>query len=89
MYREKSGFVQSLEFLKKFLKCAQQFFRPGKSLENRDEVLKNGKTSWGVFFFESSSRCFLSEIFLFGQILFNLTCTFAASHEKSFVPAFL
>ena len=37
--------------LKKFLKCAQQFFRPGKSLENRDEVLKNGKTSWGVFFF--------------------------------------
>ena len=46
MYREKSGFVQSLEFLKKFLKCAQQlFFRPGKSLENRDEVLKNGKKS--------------------------------------------
>ena len=27
----------------------QQFSRPGKSLENRDEVLKNGKISW-VFF---------------------------------------
>ena len=88
MYREKSGFVQSLEFLKKFLKCAQQFFRPGKSLENRDEVLKMVKSLKG-FFLESSIRCFLSKVFLFGQIVFNLTCTFAANHEKSFVPAFL
>ena len=48
--------------LKKFLKCAQKFSRPVKSLENRDEVLKNSKKSW-VFFFEGYNRCCISEIF--------------------------
>ena len=38
-----TGLVQSLEFLEKVLKFAKQFFRPGKSLENRDKVWKNGK----------------------------------------------
>ena len=33
-----SGFVQRLEFL-----FAQQFSRPGKSLENGDKVWTNGK----------------------------------------------
>ena len=39
----KTGSVQSLQFLKKVLKFAQQFSRPGKILENRDKVWKNGK----------------------------------------------
>ena len=34
----RSGYVHSLEFL-----FAQQFFRPGKSLENGDKVWTNGK----------------------------------------------
>jgi len=32
------------------LKFAQQFFRPGNCLENRDKVWKNGKKSQGFFF---------------------------------------
>ena len=45
----------------------QQFSRPGKSLENRDEVLKNGKKSWVFFFKATTCRCFISEFCLFGQ----------------------
>ena len=33
--------MQSPEFLKNALKFAQQFFRPGKCLENRDKVMKH------------------------------------------------
>ena len=36
---KKTGFVQSW-ILEKVLKYAQQFSRPGKSLENRGKVLK-------------------------------------------------
>ena len=40
------------------------------------------------FFFQSYNKRFKNEIFYFGQILFNIANTFAAHHEKSFVPAF-
>ena len=43
-----TGFVQSL-ILEKVLKFAQQFSRPGQSLEGGDKVWKNGKKSF--FFF--------------------------------------
>ena len=48
------GFVQSW-ILEKVLKFVQQFFRPGKSLENGGKVWKNGKKSW--FFFQSYNKC--------------------------------
>ena len=38
------------------IKFAQQFPRPGKSLENRDKVLKNGKKYW-VFFKAQQVLC--------------------------------
>ena len=60
--------------LEKVLKFAQQFSRPGKSLENWDKVLKNGTKS--RVFFESYNKCFIGNFFCF------------AHHEKSFVPAF-
>ena len=52
-----AGFIQSLEFLKKVLKFVQQFSRPGKSLENRDEVYEN----W--VFIQSYNKSFISEFF--------------------------
>ena len=64
--------------LEKVLKFAQQFSRPGKSLENEDKVWENDKKSRGIFF-----------AFHFGQILFNLANMHVAHHEKSFVSAFL
>ena len=39
--------------LEKVLKFVQQFFRPGKSLENGGKVWKNGKKSW--FFFKATT----------------------------------
>ena len=56
--------------LEKVLKFAQQFSRPGKSLENgdsRDKVWKNG-------FFQSYDECFII-FFGFGQILIDLAHT--------------
>ena len=42
-----------------------------------------------LVFFESYNKCFTIEIcFRTGQILFNLACTFAVHHGKSFVPSF-
>ena len=77
-----AGFIQSLEFLKKVLKFVQQFSRPGKSLENRDEVYEN------LVFFSKLRQILYKWIFFhFCQILFNLVHMFAAHHEKSFVPA--
>ena len=91
--------VQGLEFLKKkVLKLAQQFSRPRKSLENGYKVYKNGKSLFLIFFFfEATTSVILQQVlheshfFCFDQILLNLahTSTFAAHHEKSFVPAFL
>ena len=54
------GFVQSLELL-----FAQQFSRPGKRLENGDEVWTNGKKHWRFFFFQSYNKCFRSEFLFF------------------------
>ena len=55
---------------------AQQFFRPGKSLEKGDEVGKNGK-NLEFLFFQSYNKCFISEFFFrFGQLLFNIALTF-------------
>ena len=72
-YSQYAGFVQVLKF-------AQQFSSPGKSLENIHKVfLKVTSTISALQYW----------IFLFraGQILFNLTCMFAAHHGKSFVPS--
>ena len=89
--------VQGLEFLKKkVLKLAQQFSRPRKSLENGYKVYKNGKSLFLIFFFKATTSVILQQVlyeshfFCFDQILLNLahTSTFAAHHEKSFVPAF-
>ena len=67
----------------KVMKFAQQFSRPGKSMEN-------GWRSW-VFFFQSYNKCFRSEIYfvLFKHYSFKLTRMFVAYNEESFVPAFL
>ena len=43
--------------LEKVLTFAQQFSRPGKSLENGDKIWKNA-------FFQSYSKCFISAIFV-------------------------
>ena len=59
------GFIQSW-ILEKVLKFAQQFFRPGKSLENRDKVWKNSKKS---------------EFFPRGQIPFNLAHAKTFNHR--------
>ena len=49
----------------KVLKFAQQFSRPGKSLENRDKALKKkGKKAW-VFFVEKLQQVFYKSIFFF------------------------
>jgi len=70
------------------LKFAQQFYKQKKSLENGDEVWKNGKKS--RVYFHSYNKWFVREIlFCFGQILSNLAHTFAVHREKSFVPIFL
>ena len=68
--------------LEKVLKFVQQFFRPGKILENRDEVYEN----W-VFFSKLQQMLYKWIFFHFCQILFNLIHMFAAHREKSFVPA--
>ena len=47
---QNTGFIQSLEFLKKVLKFAQQFSRPGKSLEME---IKCGKMVKSLEFFFS------------------------------------
>jgi len=41
-------------------------------------------------FFQSSNKCFISDsfVFHFGQILYNLTSTFAVHCEKRYVPTF-
>ena len=45
--------------LEKFLKFAQRFSRPGKSLENGGKVWKNDEMSW--VFFPRLNKCFISE----------------------------
>ena len=51
------GFVQSLELL-----FAQQFSRPGKRLENGDEVWTNGKKNFRFFFFFFFSKAITSAL---------------------------
>ena len=50
----------------------------------------SGKVVKSLEFFclQSYNMCFISNFFRFGQLLFNFACTFAAHHEKSFVPVF-
>ena len=71
--------------LEKALKFAQQFSRPGKSLENREKVWRYGKSL--KFFFQSYNKCFLSDF-----IFFVLVKSYSISpvrlqcvREKSFV----
>ena len=71
--------------LEKVLKFAQQFSKPGKSLENGNKVWKNGKKSW-VFFFQSNNKFISDFLFCFGQILFSLNCMMKGA---LFIPAFL
>ena len=76
--------------LEKVLKFSQQFSRPEKSLENKDKVWKNGKNSW-VFFFQSYSKCFISEFFFFFVLVESYSTSPVRLHcvmKKSFVPAF-
>ena len=40
------------------------------------------------FFFKAITSALKMKFVYFGQILFNIAKTFAAHHEKSFVPAF-
>ena len=70
--------------LEKVLKFAQQFSKPGKSLENGNKVWKNGKKSW-VFFFSK-----LQQIYKWFFVLFwsNLIQS-QLYDERSFIPAFL
>ena len=89
LFMQYTGFVQSLEFLKKVLKFAQQFSRPGKSLEMEIKCGKMVKSLEFFFFSKLQQVLYKWSFFHFGQILFNLSCTFAAHLERSFVPAFL
>ena len=79
-----AGFVQSLEFLKKFLKFAQQFSRPGKRLENRDKVWKLVKC-----FFLKPQQLLYKWFFLLWSNIQSRPRTFLVHREKRFVPAVL
>ena len=74
-----SGFVHSLEFLKKSWNFPSNFPELEKVWKMAIKSLKNGKKSWVFFLFFS--------LFHFGQILFNLARLFATHHENSFAPA--
>ena len=54
---------------------------------NFPDLEKSLEKWWIVlgFFFQSYNKCFISEIFVFIKILFNLVLTFAVHYEKSFV----
>ena len=88
--------LHHVQGLYRVLKLAQQFSRPTKSLENGYKVYKNGNSLFLIFFFKATTSVILQQVlyerhfFCFDQILLNLahTSTFAAHHEKSFVPAF-
>ena len=83
--------LHRVQGLYRVLKLAQQFSRPRKSLENGYKVYKNGKSLFLIFFSKLQQVLYESHFFFcFDQILLNLahTSTFAAHHEKSFVPAF-
>ena len=80
-----AGFVQSV---------AQQFSRPGKTLENVDKVWENGKNSSFLFCFQSYNKYFISEFF-FPFFFFFFFKSYSISPvrlhyilKQSFVPAF-
>ena len=51
--------------------------------------VKSGKMEKSLdLFFNAITSASKVEFFYFGQILFNIANTFAAHHEKRFVPAF-
>ena len=74
-----SGFVQGLEFLKKSWNLPSNFL-------DLEKVWNNGEKS-RVFFKAVASA--LQLILSFGQILFNLDCTFAAIMKKALFLLFL
>ena len=61
--------------LEKVLTFAQQFSRPGKSLENGDKIWKN-------VFSKLQQVLYKWNFCRFGQILFSIGCTFAAHYKK-------
>ena len=84
-----SGFVHSLEFLKKSWNFPSNFPELEKVWKMEIKSLKNGKKSWVFFFFfKATTRTLEVTLFRFGQILFNLARLFATHHENSFAPAF-
>ena len=71
--------------LEKVLKFAQQFSRPGKSLENRDKVWNMVKS---LEYFQSNN-CFLSEFFYcFCQTLFSLGLVRSSASWKMLCSCF-
>ena len=82
-----TGFVQSLEFLKKSWNLSSKF-------PDLEKVWKIERKSWKTiksqgFFFESYNKCFIKDIFfvlLKSYSVFS-ACMFAVHHKKSFVPA--
>ena len=78
---EDTGFVQSLEVLEKSWHLPNNF--PDLQKVWKMEI-KSGK----MLFWKLQQVLYKWNYRRFGQILFNLACTFAAHHEmKSFVPA--
>ena len=67
----------------KSLEICPAFSRPGKSLENGDNVWKNGKESW--IFFWKLQRVLYSEFFF--SFWSNLNRSRSYVWKKSFVPA--
>ena len=83
-----SGFVHSLEFLKKSWNFPSNFPELEKVWKMEIKSLKNGKKSWVFFlFFQSYNKDFRSYIISFWSNLFNLARLFATHHENSFAPA--
>ena len=77
-----SGFLQSLEFLKKNLEICPAIYRPRESLEIEIKSGKNGK---------SLEFCLFVCLFFcsYNKFSFWSNDVFAAHHEKSSVTAFL
>ena len=76
--------------LEKVLKICPAIFQTGKRLENGDKVAGNGKKSWGVLFSKLQQVLYKWNIFLFGQILFNLAqVTFQCIMKRALFLRFL
>ena len=74
----RTGFVQSLEFLKKYWHLSCNFPDLGKVWKTETKTWKMGKSQVQQVLYKWICFCF-------GQILFNLAGTFEAHYEKSFL----